>query len=394
MIITLILASCASDSNALDDISEPVSEDGLNEASDNELASDDQAFNNTLYNNLAVDDSESEDGADSSDNNLQSDDYALEEGNDLYANQESDYAADDSYNYSNQAGYDEQEFSDANSQDYADNELALSENDSYDDIYQQDLSNDTTENTDSSLDDGYENLASTEESYANSYSEGLEGADPYDLANQELGSLETTDDMTASNDITAQSFSQLNLPELGSKMSYIVQSGDTLAKISTKIYGSSDFWQEISQLSGLENPNLIYPGNVLYYRLTEQSQAFAAAYENTPKGEIMVQSSDTLSTIASKVYGDYNQWQSIWRTNDHIDNPDKLTVGQTLYFIDQGSVLANIDKWKNYFKNLDIETANNTKQKSDDSGIKPTSIESSVKSVVGLLFIDSNSFVS
>ena len=70
------------------------------------------------------------------------------------------------------------------------------------------------------------------------------------------------------------------LPELGSKMSYIVQKGDSLVKIATRIYGNPTKWTEIANFTGLANPKLIYPGDVVYYQLTDQTLAFASAYES------------------------------------------------------------------------------------------------------------------
>ena len=66
------------------------------------------------------------------------------------------------------------------------------------------------------------------------------------------------------------------LPELGSKMSYIVQSGDTLANIAEKIYGDREKWREIAEFTGMANPNRIYPGDVIYYQLTDQTMAFSS----------------------------------------------------------------------------------------------------------------------
>lgn len=122
------------------------------------------------------------------------------------------------------------------------------------------------------------------------------------------------------------------IPELGSKMSYVVQRGDTLASIATKIYGDMNKWREIAEFTGMANPNMIYPGDVVYYQLTDQTMAFASAYESMPKSEVVVQPGDTLSTISSRVLGSSQDWKLIWRQNDNIDNPDVLVVGQTLYY--------------------------------------------------------------
>lgn len=128
------------------------------------------------------------------------------------------------------------------------------------------------------------------------------------------------------------------LPELGSKMSYIVQRGDTLAKIATKIYGEPSKWTEIADFTGIANPRLIYPGDVVYYQLTDQTRTFASAYESVTRSEVKVQQGDTLSTIASRVLGSAGNWKLIWRHNDTIANPDKLVAGSVLYYVSPSSL--------------------------------------------------------
>ncbi|NRA65748.1 MAG: LysM peptidoglycan-binding domain-containing protein [Pseudobacteriovorax sp.] len=123
------------------------------------------------------------------------------------------------------------------------------------------------------------------------------------------------------------------LPEMGSKMSYMVQKGDTLAKIATKVYGEPSKWTEIAEFTGIANPRLIYPGDVVYYQLTEQTSAFASAYESTARSEITVAEGDTLSTIAGRVLGNSANWKLIWRLNDNIANPDRLVAGSVIYYI-------------------------------------------------------------
>jgi nucleoid-associated protein YgaU len=134
------------------------------------------------------------------------------------------------------------------------------------------------------------------------------------------------------------------LPELGSKMAYIVQHGDTLAKISQKIYGKGDRWKELATLSGLANPSRIFPGDLVYYTLDESAVAFATAYEQVQRSEEQVKPGDTLATIAARVYGDSNAWRSIWRQNDKIDNPDVIPPGTTVYYVPKGALSAAIKK--------------------------------------------------
>jgi nucleoid-associated protein YgaU len=134
------------------------------------------------------------------------------------------------------------------------------------------------------------------------------------------------------------------LPEMGSKMPYIVQKGDTMAKISGRIYGDTSHWQEMSSLSGLANPSRIYPGDLVYYTLDDQSLAFASAYESVAKSEEQVQAGDTLASIAQRVYGSSSAWKSIWRQNDGINNPDVIPPGSSVYYISQSALSAEISK--------------------------------------------------
>jgi nucleoid-associated protein YgaU len=149
--------------------------------------------------------------------------------------------------------------------------------------------------------------------------------------------------------------SSAGLPEMNSKMSYVVQKGDSLAKIAQRIYGDMSKWREMAELSGLENPSWIYPGDVVYYRLTEQSMAFAGTYENVARAEVTVQAGDTLSTIASRVLGDSSSWKSIWRENDNINNPDQLEVGSVVYYIAPGTLTAALKASKAQFAVSKIE---------------------------------------
>jgi len=122
----------------------------------------------------------------------------------------------------------------------------------------------------------------------------------------------------------------MGLPEMNSKMPYIVKHGDTLGTIAQKIYGDSSMWKEIKDLTNMHNPSRIYPGDVVYYRLTQQSMAFAQTYENQPKAEITVAQGQTLHSVARSL-GDASAWRTIWRLNDQVNNPDELTPGQVIY---------------------------------------------------------------
>lgn len=135
-----------------------------------------------------------------------------------------------------------------------------------------------------------------------------------------------------------------NLPEMGTKMAYVVEKGDTLGVIASKIYGSSSRWRELAQNSSLADANRIYPGDLVYYQLDQESQSFAANYENQGRGSVTVRAGDTLMSIAKQVYGTTQAWKSLWRQNDSIDNPETLQAGMMVYFIQAGAMSASLNK--------------------------------------------------
>jgi nucleoid-associated protein YgaU len=136
------------------------------------------------------------------------------------------------------------------------------------------------------------------------------------------------------------------MPEEGSKMPYIVEVGDTLSKIATKIHGDPKRWKDIATLSGVDNPNHIFPGDLVYYTLDKDSQGFASTYEGVKRGKESVQAGDTLASIAKRVYGSSSLWRHLWRQNDNIENPDKLTTGMPVYYVEKNAVKSADNKSK------------------------------------------------
>ena len=102
-------------------------------------------------------------------------------------------------------------------------------------------------------------------------------------------------------------------PAPSQEVSYTVQSGDTLSGIAAK-YGTT--YQELAKINGIQNPNLIYPGQVLVIT--------AGASTGTPT--YTVQSGDTLSGIAAK-YG--TTYQKLAQING-IQNPNLIYPGQVI----------------------------------------------------------------
>lgn len=114
---------------------------------------------------------------------------------------------------------------------------------------------------------------------------------------------------------------------------YIVQEGDTLSGIATKLYGSERHWVDIAQANPLVDPVRLSIGQELRLPTREDLQQ-ATAVPDAPENEVnyTVRSGDTLSSIARNYYGDPNAWQVIFNANrDKIgSDPDSLQAGMVL----------------------------------------------------------------
>ena len=115
----------------------------------------------------------------------------------------------------------------------------------------------------------------------------------------------------------------VGLPEFGSKLSYIVMRGDSLSKVSKKIYGHSRKWKELAGFSGFKNPNMIFPGDVVYYQLTKESLSFALQYENRPRKETIVLEGEDIVSLTKRIYGTSPNWRVLWRYNKSLFKPYK-----------------------------------------------------------------------
>ena len=113
---------------------------------------------------------------------------------------------------------------------------------------------------------------------------------------------------------------------------YTVQQGDTLSGIAEQAYGDGNQWEVISNANHVPDPNLIYPGQVLYIPVLSSTHTSASP---TPGSNYTVQQGDTLSSIAQRAYGDGNQWQRIYDypPNKQVIGPDPNLIrpGEVLY---------------------------------------------------------------
>lgn len=104
-------------------------------------------------------------------------------------------------------------------------------------------------------------------------------------------------------------------------ITYTVQSGDTLSSIASR-YGTTV--QELVDINGLSNPNLIYPGEVL--RIMTNSTTHGSETRGTGSIVYTVQRGNTLSQIANR----YGVTVSHIVEINNIANPNLIYPGQKL----------------------------------------------------------------
>ena len=120
---------------------------------------------------------------------------------------------------------------------------------------------------------------------------------------------------------------------------YVVQPGDTLAKIAKKLYGSQSQWRRLADTNSISNPNKIFPGDVLKYEDNDETRNYQQALASIGAETTVVQAGETLGSIAERVLGKSDYWKPIWRQNiDIIPNPNMIFAGQTLSYIDPNKV--------------------------------------------------------
>ena len=100
-------------------------------------------------------------------------------------------------------------------------------------------------------------------------------------------------------------------------VTYVIQSGDTLSEIATR-YGTTV--DNLVALNGIENPDLIYPGNELII------SAGSTAEDKSDDTVYQVRPGDILSEIAAR----YNTTVDRLEEVNGIDNPDLIYPGTIL----------------------------------------------------------------
>lgn len=132
-------------------------------------------------------------------------------------------------------------------------------------------------------------------------------------------------------------------PALPAANEYVVQRGDSLAKIARNVLGAESRWTEIAQLNPRVDPRALVVGEKLALpsaaaapkpstpELAKKPVAKAAPeLKSAPASRsVTVQKGDTLRSIARRELGDERRWNEIVGLNPGLD-PQKLATGTRL----------------------------------------------------------------
>ena len=108
-----------------------------------------------------------------------------------------------------------------------------------------------------------------------------------------------------------------------SDSTYVIQRGDTLAKIATR-YGVTV--KALTDLNGIKNPNMIVPGQTLKIPGTTTTVPAPTSSSSGSQKTYTVQAGDNLAGIATK-FG--VTVQALQQANN-LSNPDQIYTGQIL----------------------------------------------------------------
>ncbi|MGC4032227.1 MAG: LysM peptidoglycan-binding domain-containing protein [Tepidisphaeraceae bacterium] len=122
---------------------------------------------------------------------------------------------------------------------------------------------------------------------------------------------------------------------------YKVQAGDTFSTISEKVYGSRKFFNVLVKANPQVNPGRMKIGQEIAVPPKDAVASVGGAVETSvakltspidASRQYRIASGDTLSKIASKLYGRSVMWQAIYDANKAAIGPDeaKLKVGMVL----------------------------------------------------------------
>lgn len=159
---------------------------------------------------------------------------------------------------------------------------------------------------------------------------------------------------------------------------YFVRQGDTWDIISKKLYGRPDR----AKLLKHWNPTLkLVPGYVLYYNSptrpddSQQIKVFSEDFSQ-PLEQVVVQSGETMKSIALAHYGSTRSWLEIATLNPSL-NPTQLELGQSLAMqpaqVDTSRILNELVAQAQATKNAPVDEV----AQADKSGLMEKSVKES-----------------
>ena len=138
--------------------------------------------------------------------------------------------------------------------------------------------------------------------------------------------------MKASAETNSKEVVQEEVVEEKQPITYTVKKGDTLGNICKKFFGSDVHYPYLAAFNNIEDPSLIYPGQVLYI---PDSLAELMTVESPKECEedktYTVQTGDTLYCIVRVQYGLTNQ-EAVDKlaTYNGLSDPNRISKGQVL----------------------------------------------------------------
>lgn len=147
------------------------------------------------------------------------------------------------------------------------------------------------------------------------------------IENNEIQKSENNSTLSQDQKYSAQEQKAAPFTE-GNTFRYFIHKGDTLAKISKKIYGTIHRWKEIANQHNITDPRKLQIGKELTFVKTEQTRHFFHEI-NQSEVQITVKRGDTLSSLAQLYLQSIENWPVIYKMNQSkIQNPDKIFVSQ------------------------------------------------------------------
>ncbi len=115
---------------------------------------------------------------------------------------------------------------------------------------------------------------------------------------------------------------------------YTVAKGDTLVKISEKVYGDKTKWRQIYEANRdqITDVRLMQPGQVLTIPAVAGEVGQEPSLPMARGKYHEVRAGDSLYKLAERYYGDGSQWELVYEANKaRLPSADRLTIGQKLY---------------------------------------------------------------